>query len=865
MPRQDAANKGNDMPRKTLLQTTAYWLAGAIALSPALVRAAEAETGVSEEILVTARKRSEDIQTVPLSIVALTQRDLVARNIANFADLGNATPGVAITSIAGGTVQSIYLRGLAPANTANDLNVEANVGVFIDGIYQTSRNTLDFISVLDVGQIEIAKGPQSALYGRSTFAGALSIATNRPSDTLEGSASLTVGEDNDFRARATVAGPITDKISARVAGGFLSYGGFGKNIAATNDKLGGTKKYAFSGAVEFRPTENLTARVQGFYTHSETEMTPVTVLPINQFNCGNKSTAAVTLGLSQLYCGDLAPSRLSDISPATPDTVAETYQVSADLTWDLGFARLISVTGWTHATNRAFNDYDGTSAGVLLGVCTTGAACVGVPSYSRLTRANLISTSAERVATFSQEFRLQSEDNSDLSWLLGVNYFNSRVPLAAGGVGTDRAGLGANDRFVAVTQIASPPSSGVGAYEFTANPFTVDDSNQTQLFSSYSNSYTRTKSVFGALGYRFGTVRVNAEGRYNIDDKRAQVFSVSNPLSQPGINLPINGTTSPADGFFPVAGPVFSRKFKSFAPRFTVDWQAADSLFVYASAAKGVRSGGFNTANAVSATGILASEVAYDEETNWTYEGGIKSRWFDNRLTFNAAVFHTDWKNAQVSGFTDNPTAVNPVRIVRNIGNIKATGFEVQSDLQFNDIFGIGGSLTYSDPKFQAGVYDGGTIAQCVIGTGTTATAAPGCPPVTVITTASGAIRAVPSLEGLRPQRSVKTQWNLHATASVPMENGWTATGRVDVNYTGSAFSNLINTISFGKRTLTNIRLGVDNGHFNVALWANNLFNTTYTQNSINQPRAGIPFAFVIPEVYLGEGRRMGITAGYKF
>lgn len=118
-------------------------------------------------------------------MTAFTAEDHADRNISNFADLGNSTPGVNITSIAGGTTQQIFLRGLAPANTTTDLNVEANVGTFIDGIYQTSRNTLDIISVRDVGQIEVARGPQSALLGRSTFAGALSIRTKAPARDLE--------------------------------------------------------------------------------------------------------------------------------------------------------------------------------------------------------------------------------------------------------------------------------------------------------------------------------------------------------------------------------------------------------------------------------------------------------------------------------------------------------------------------------------------------------------------------------------------------------------------------------------------------------------------------------------------------------
>jgi iron complex outermembrane receptor protein len=138
-------------------------------------------------------------------------------------------------------------------------------------------------------------------------------------------------------------------------------------------------------------------------------------------------------------------------------------------------------------------------------------------------------------------------------------------------------------------------------------------------------------------------------------------------------------------------------------------------------------------------------------------------------------------------------------------------------------------------------------------------------PPVIVVTTPSGAIRAVPSLEGLRPARSVKWQWNLHAGADIPVGNDWNITGRVDVNHTGPSFSNLINTISFGKRTLTNVRVGVANERFSVSLWANNLFDKTYAANSINQPRAGLPFAFIVPEIYLGEGRRMGVTAAVKF
>lgn len=828
------------------------------------------DDGDRSEIVVTARRRDEDIQSVPISINAYSAEDLAERNIQTLADLGNSTPGIVMNSIAGGNTQTIYIRGLAPGNTANDLNVEANVGVFIDGIYQTSRNTIDMISVLDVGQIEIAKGPQSALFGRSTFAGAMAISTGKPTDDLSGSLQVTAGIDEDYRIRGAISLPISDTLKARIAGGYVTYDGFGTNAAARGDNLGGFEKYAVTGALEFKPSENFRALLSGFYTHSEAEVSPVYGLPIRNLNCGNVNAAT---GLPLLFCGELAPQRVSDVSPRLNDTVAKNTQVSLTLEGRIAGVKATSITGLTWADNRGTSDYDLTSGGTQFGVCTLGnatnASCgtnfLAAP-YSRLTRVNFSIGTVERVRTFSQEIRIQSDNESPFQWIVGGYYFNSRIPLAAGGLGADGAGLAANERLIQVSQLTPPAATGVGPYDFTGNLFLVPDSNTSQVFGNYSSASTKTFSIFGALGYEFGDLRFNAEGRYNSDVKEAQVFSILNPTSAPRVNQPINGTTIPAAGTFPTAGPRFKRTFNSFTPRFTLDYRPAEDILLYASAAKGVRSGGFNTANPVSATGILASEVPYEEETNWTYEAGFKSRLFERRLTLNGAFFYVDWKDAQISAFTQNPTAVNPVRIVQNAGALRAKGFEMLAEFDVTDMFAIGGSFIYSDPKFRPGAYDGSQIPQCRTGT-TPATFgnANGCPPIIAVPTANGGTQFVPTLEGLRPTRSVKVQWNVHATADIPLSDDWALRGRVDVNHTGPAFNNLINTIGFGERTLVNARLAVESDRFSIALWGNNLFDKAYVQNSINQPRAGFPAAFSIPEIYLGEGRRIGITAGMKF
>ena len=476
--------------KRTALQGTALAL---LAIS-APAHAQDAEEGAfSEEgtIIVTARKRAEDVQTVPIAVSAFSSEDLAARNIANLADLSNSTPGLNITSIAGGTTQQIFVRGLAPANTTTDLNTEANVGTFIDGIYQTSRNTLDIISVLDVGQIEIAKGPQSALFGRSTFAGAVAIRTRGPAKDLAADVSATAGTHKDFRVKGSISGAFTETLSARISAGYVTYDGWGKNAAAPNDNLGGTEKFAVSAAIRWEPSPDFKATVSGFVTRSETEMTPASQVPLTAFNCGTTSAAAVTLGLRQQYCGPLVASKISDISPDIPVTLSKTRQVALELEGRLGAVKVVSITGFTGAENRASNDYDASSAGVLLGVCTLGnivnASCganFAPAPYSRLTRVNFVTIGLEKVRTISQEIRFQSDNDSPFQWILGGNYFDQQIPLAAGGVGADRAGLAANERFVQITQIGVPPAAGIGAYEFTANPFTIDNSNVRQLSSS---------------------------------------------------------------------------------------------------------------------------------------------------------------------------------------------------------------------------------------------------------------------------------------------------------------------------------------------------------------------------------------------
>ena len=827
-----------------------------VASMPSFAQTTAAASMDDDTIVVTARKRAEDIQTVPLAITAFSAKDLTERNINTLADLSSNTPGLAINSIAGGALVTIYIRGQAPANTNNDLNTEANVGVFIDGIYQTSRNTVNIISVLDVGQLDVVKGPQSALYGRSTFAGALGIFTPAPSNVLSGRVEGTVGIHEDYRVRGSISGPIiADKLSGRLSAGYLHFGGTAENKFGEN--TGGYQQYAISGSLEANLSDSLTARLNAFAVHSESEVGGIRLIQGSENNCG---VVEPTTGFNVLRCGPLISERVNNVSPDIPDTTFSSQQVSLDLTYENEAFTIASVSGLTWSRNRTFNDYDGTGDGELMGVCTIqgGVTCGGfLPNqpYDRTVRVNFHTSGREVVRTFSQELRIQSPDTSKFQWMLGAFYFNSRIVDSYNpAVDTHIIGgeiLGANQRLIQIYPGLTP---GFGPPDGTAAAFPTTAPN-VYAATSRTVARTRTSSVFGSLGYDFGQVRVSAEGRYNVDDKRSEQFlPVVGALAQV-----IDGVSDPTI-LFPRAGNVGAGKFKSFTPRFSIDYKPTDNVFLYATAAKGVRSGGFN--NQTAANQLLPDELAYDEEKNWTYEIGIKSSWLDRRLMVNLSAFRTDWSDMQIGVFTENPLATGvPVVIVANAGSYRIEGVEGNIELRPTDMFGIGGSFNFSNPRFLEGSYDTTRRTACITSAGV---AVAPCTAAT-ITAASGAQIVVPDLTGNRTSRSVKTSWNLHATTNIPVGNDWEFTGRVDVNHQGNAFTDLVNSTIIPSRTLTNLRFGLNNGKYSIAVFATNVFDKIFAQNAIVQPRANLPFLIRVPEAVQAERRRIGVTVGAQF
>ena len=407
-----------------------------------------------EEIVVTARKREENLQQVPLSITAFTEATLDRAAIQNLDDLARFTTNLTFTQGPVGRRAAPVIRGIGLIDT---LGFDNHVGLFVDGVYMSNRSGLN-VSMFDLERVEVVKGPQSALYGRNTFAGAINYITKRPADEVEGKVSATLGQYNDQRIMASFSGPIIeDELYYRLAAGYDHNNGTYKN-GALKGGLGGHEFKTVSLALRWTPNEEFEANLKGYYTDDFVDSAPVTTTPNN--------TGALQTGTPYtFYFVGKVPSfgsrnhpGLSEEAFAQDRTLRRT-----DLTADYEFEdfTVTSITAYAKLVNTGFEDFDRTQGGendgpgLQFGYTTipalqppffpnqpfgafgptftlpfpTAPANTVVP----IEVPTFVSFASAHTEYWSQELRLTSDDDQDFRWLLGGFFFRNR----------DRQGIGA--------------------------------------------------------------------------------------------------------------------------------------------------------------------------------------------------------------------------------------------------------------------------------------------------------------------------------------------------------------------------------------------------------------------------------------
>lgn len=633
-----------------------------LALAFNLPAHAQEETGVRavlDEVIVTARKREESLQSVPVALTAFTDEAIRRQRIEGIADLALFTPGLVYQDI-NATLSIPVIRGLAQTTFTND----NNVGMFLNGIYLANNRTLD-IGLVQLERIEVIKGPQSALYGQNSFAGAINYITRAPTEDFEAEVGGSVGTDELYELSGSVGGPLTDTLSGTFSAGWKEFDGtFENDNPATRDNLQGYESKGVTGALEFAPTDQFTARLFGYHVDLQNDL-PAQYLVAN--NCGVSA-----FGTATFFCGNLpADGRFDLTTEGTYGRDAQNTIVALDLDYEFvpGWS-VRSITARVRSESSSYLDFDFTSAGVPFAARDTVTNAV-----TQVLANTYLGQGLSEFTDISQELRIEFVGDRFEAMLGGYYYDSERSDASIAGVDT---------RPLSPTQVYV---AGI------ANLFGTADPGGSPVPSNAATEDVRTIAVFGRLGYQAtDKLRLSAELRWAEDEK--QINRIRN-FGAPVVNNANQEET-----------------FDFITPRLTVDYQLTDDVLLYGVYAEGTRTGGFNAS--ASRNPGFESEQSFDPEENKTYEIGAKTQWLDRRLTANLALFRVDWDDAQLNSRSLDP--VNIFSVIRNTGSVRSEGFELEASLLVTDNVLVGATYGYADPKYRDGSVDVGLASSCGVG-----------------------------------------------------------------------------------------------------------------------------------------------------
>lgn len=627
--------------RTTLLQTTA-----ACALALTMAAPVAAQQLAIEEITVTARKRNESLQEIPLSISAFSVDQLRDKGIDNIHELAESTPGFAMDRGFGRFFDRPVIRG------QSSILGGSNASFFVDGVYVNGSIASNTIDALD--RIEVLRGPQSALFGRATFAGAINYITKRPSDEFEGEFNGRVGSHQDYKGSLWLSGPIVeDKLYFFAGANWDYYGGEWNNNLAPNppssfflrgptrgdqSKLGDEESQDVNLKLLFTPSDTVEFTLKGSYQTIDDGHYARTLVGRDEHNCFEPVAGTATANSPGYICGEIeardpatGKARIANLNiPDLVDGVTaffapvpgvkpglqrDTYRFLAETRVDIDDWEIIARGAYNQENEDTAFDGD-----------TIGERAIAIPG---LGITGLLQSSFEdRNEDYSGEFKVLSPQDEALSGLAGVYYYK---------------------------QTNKDRNRSLGLF---GGPYAADG-------SDFDTNKVNNWAVYAQLQYEVtDQLTVTAEGRYGEDDIET---------------IGSGGLTA-------------SATFNSFTPRVTVDYQMNDDTLLYALVAKGNKPGDINglffgqdISEASRAVGLAAGQDTVDEEEAWTYEIGAKNTLWDGRATLNVSAYYIDWSNQQLTEIitiTDENNAPTTAAILVNVGESEIYGGEIEASIQ---------------------------------------------------------------------------------------------------------------------------------------------------------------------------------------
>jgi iron complex outermembrane recepter protein len=727
------------------------------------------------EVTVTARRRSEVVQDVPIAISVLDAAALEATGSFNVGKLAQLQPSLQFYSTNPRNT-AINIRGLgAPFGLTND-GIEQGVGIYVDEVYYSriASATFDF---LDVERLEVLRGPQGTLYGKNTTAGAVNITTRAPSFTPEARAELTIGNLGLVQAKAAFSGPISDTLAGGIAVSATSrhgtiYNTKSQNLVNELDNLG------IRGQLLWKVNEDLDVTFAGDYNHQDPECCAqiyvregATQRPLN------RQYAALSAAQNYVVPSKNAFDRLTDLD-AELNASQNLGGASARVNWDLGAGDFTSVTAWRHWDWGPANDRDFT----------------GLAVTSR-------SENPSIQDQYTQEFRY-SFVGDRIDYVVGAFGFYQKLHTD----GLQVQGPAASKWLLA----PSNPNSN--------NPAVLDG-----LTSNNDIDFENTSlALFGQLSWRVtDQFRIEPGLRLNYDDKKGSyVATVHNATNTP--------LTSDQRGV--LAPQSYSAKFSDWnlSGDFKLSYEISNDVLAYATYARSFKSGGINLSGLpldASNNPIMAAATVKPETVD-NYEVGLKTQFLDRRATLNLAAYWTDIGDYQAT-VTNGQLGV--IRgYLANAEKVRVRG--VEADFQYipNDRL-----TTYVNAAFTDHEYVSFPDAPCPpeLSGGTTATAAN---PPSAPGTPGGFSPANCDISGQWLPGISRWAFSYGAEYNHPVnvlgQSGEAYLG-VDGNYRSKFSSNPSRSIytDIQSYAVANLRAGFRaDGRWDVFVWARNAFDREY-------------------------------------
>ncbi|CAN5406267.1 TonB-dependent receptor [soil metagenome] len=826
---------------------SAVVLAGLI---PLAAQAQETETPTVDSIVVTAQKREQNLQDVPVVVTAVGAKLLRDTGIKDIKDLTILTPGLTVTSTTSEASTTARIRGVG--TVGDNPGLESSVGVVIDGVYRP-RNGVGFGDLGEMERIEVLKGPQGTLFGKSTSAGVINIVTKEPEFGFGANAEATIGNYNAHGLAASVTGPLFDseKLAGRLYVAARERDGYNDVITGKgpSDRKEDADQgfYTVRGQLLFVPDDNATFKIIGDYTKRDENC------------CGAvQIRTGPTAGILNLVNGGVALSNPADpyarvaySNRGAPSSVEDKgVSLEGNITTPIGELTSISAIRNWRTDNGQDSDF----------------------TTADLAYRNKDGTNYAEFTTFSQELRLAGKTDK-LDWLVGAfladekldneanfrygNDYEQYLGRLLSRSGANPAGVA---NFVALLLNRAPGTS------FAGGQGLHDTYNQraTTVAGFTNNTWHVTDAFDITAGLRYSIDKKTLDTYQTTSDGGVACGTALSPAGQAriaGIVGPANAATVIGNLCLPWANPLFNgrgykqeRTDKEWSGTLKASYRFSPEVFTYASYARGYKGGGFNLDRSQSSNGLPSggqgvvpvADTSFPAEFVDSYELGMKNTLFNRSVLFNVTGFYQKFSDFQLNTFLGTSFAV------RSIEEVTSRGVDIDF-LWFTPIRGLSLQSGYSYAKTEYGDQ-----------------------PI-----ANDPSNALALLPGSRMSLAPENSGSFSATYEHPVGSTMKARFNIGAKYTSNynTGSDLFPPKIQKGYTVVNgrIALGSLDDKWAVELWGQNLFDEEYAQVAFNGYLQGASGLSATNKVYnpsldtytydafLGAPRTYGVTLRSKF